>query len=269
MPVKRTAGVIIDPVSVAVSGWFEQRGDKRIEILNEDNGSPERLRREESIIVDGARRELQAASYPTDIEIVDGADRDGVDASTALMEATDFIAKAEGHTSHLWLAMRYLAQRSLLPLRVVNALDEGNEAMARAALDAGVVFAFAFLDWHEAFHGTDDAAYHGRRIPERLAKGRAKRSKRARTAKDERQKIVLQEYGDDITVGNLKCSVIAKDKMRLDRLNYDLEKARAKPFYKLGKGNGRKPILKDGKPVASRGALGRYLQRIRREQKQS
>jgi hypothetical protein len=217
MPIERKAGPIIDPISGTVIGWYEQRGDKLIEILTEDNGSPEKLGREERLIVEGARRELQTASYPTDVEIVEAAQRAGDDIETALMAATDTVAKAEGHTSRLWLAMRYLVQRCLLQLRVVSARDKGNEAMAAAALGGGVVFGFALLDWHQAFHGTDDAAFHGRRQSERLAKGSIKN--RARRLKQ--WDIIARAVGDDIDNSNVRCKTFID---KLPEINAALER---------------------------------------------
>jgi hypothetical protein len=196
MGIKRDAGLIFDPISGAVIGWYERRGDKVIEIFNEDNGSPERLGREETRLVEGARLELQAAHYPTDIEIKEAANKTGEDIKSALMAATDNVAKAEGHTSRLWLAMRYLAQRSLLQVYVVNDRDKGAEAVAQAALCGGVVFAFAFLEWHQTFHGTNDAAYNGRRVERGAHKGKAAKTAKKRVRYDAVARAVGPEIYD-------------------------------------------------------------------------
>jgi hypothetical protein len=239
MPIERKAGPIIDPISGTVIGLYEQRGDKLIEILFEDNGKPEKLGREARLISEGARAELSAAGYPTDIEIVEAARTASVDIEAALMMATDIVAKREGHTSRLWLAMRYLAQRALLPHRVVNARGESDEVLADTALAGGTVLAFAFLEWHQAFRGTDDAAFHGRRQSERLAKGSIKN--RARKLKQ--WGIIARAVGDDIDNNNVRCKTFID---KLPEINAALERE-------------GEPKLKD----KSHPALTKDFQRIR------
>jgi hypothetical protein len=236
MPIKREAGWLFDAISGEPIGGFEQRGDKRIETLFEDEGKPQNLADEFERLVAGARRELQAAGLPTDTEIVRAAELAGEDIVTALRDATDAIAKKEGHTSRLWPAMCFLTQRILLQIRVGNDYMEGREAEARGvegskaaayvaygALLAGAYFALALHDWHETFYNTDDAAYHGRRQAQRLTKG----SGANRARKLGKWKVIVQAVGTPIDDNHVPCKVIAG---RHEKINAALERAGYAPL---------------------------------------
>lgn len=224
MAIKRVAGIVVDAISGATIGYCEQRGDRSLTILNEDSGKRERLGHHETLLLEGARNELRQARYPTDLEIVDANQTPGADLPEALENATNRVAKREGHTSRLWLAMRYLGQRLLLVCRALAARDQDADTVANVAIGSAVVFAIARQEWHEAFHGTDDAAYHGRRQGQRLKKGPASR----RGTTQNRDAAIVRALGSDID--NKAIALTTLSERRLKSVNAALVEAKEKPF---------------------------------------
>ena len=147
----------------------------------------------------------------------------GADLPEALENAANRVAKREGHTSRLWLAMRYLGQRLLLVCRVLAARDQDDDTVVNVAIGSAVVFAIARQEWHEAFHGTDDAAYHGRRQGQRLKKGPASR----RGTTQNRDAAIVRALGSDIDNKAIALTILSE---RLKSVNAALVEAKEKPF---------------------------------------
>ena len=69
MAIKRVAGIVVDAISGATIGYASSAAIG-LSRLNEDNGKREKLGRVETLLLEGARKELRQARYPTDVEIV-------------------------------------------------------------------------------------------------------------------------------------------------------------------------------------------------------
>jgi hypothetical protein len=255
--------------------YIEERGLDRVDISLENKiDSPLPLKNRDELVA-AARADLQAAGEQTDLDIIEAAlkslpnDRGGA-IYTALRAWIDEINVRRTLLSRLRRAAQFLTAWHMLSvnLRQEYSVKEGaseNAARGKIAatqMDSACFFADAWYYWRREVDGTHAIACSGLQVTASLAKGSEEKSRQAREG---RQRIVLDEYGSDID-GKLKCADIAKDKMRLERVNYALMTADEDPFLKRDRAH--KPIMKDGKTAASRDALTRYLQRIRRDRKQ-